>query len=266
MLMFTRHQLFDHFRFTLIHGHNIPGSFEIFLFTELDFTFITSHIHNWWCFCFGSVSPFFLVLFLHSSPVAYRATTDLESSSFSVIFVCLFIQFMGFSSQEYWSGLPFPSSVDCILSGLSTETRPSWVALHGMAYSLIEFDNEERRGIKMKPELGQGRGSLVVAPASLPLGEAGSTLHVRGREDGARAGERQRHLVVAPAILSLEEHPNCPQHVWQIRCLPLRPKLSHTSIKWGLPQQRPTSFITTCAQLAIGALLDPKIEPSSFAL
>ena len=38
----------------------------------------------WCCFCFGSVSSFFLELFLHSSPVAYWASTDLESSSFSV--------------------------------------------------------------------------------------------------------------------------------------------------------------------------------------
>ena len=35
---------------------------------------------------------------------------------------------MGFSRQEYWSGLPFPSPVDHILSDLSTMTRPSWVA------------------------------------------------------------------------------------------------------------------------------------------
>ena len=265
MLIFTHHQLFDHFRFTLIHGPNIPGSFEILLFTALDFTFITSHIHNWWCFCFGSVSSFLLELFLHSSPVVYRVPTDPESS-FSVVFFCLFIQFMGFSSQEYWNGLPFPSPVDRILSELSTKTDPSWVALHGMAHSFIEFHNEERRGRKMNSELGQGRGSLVVAPANLSLGEAGSTLHVRGRKDGARAGEGQRHLVVAPASLSLEEHPNCPQHVWQIRCLPLRPKLSHTSIKWNLHQQRPTSFITTCAQPAIEAFLDPRIEPSSSTL
>ena len=33
---------------------------------------------------------------------------------------CLFILFMGFSRQEYWSGLPFPSPVDHILSELST--------------------------------------------------------------------------------------------------------------------------------------------------
>ena len=35
---------------------------------------------------------------------------------------------MGFSRQEYWSGLPFPSPVDHILSDLSTVTHPSWVA------------------------------------------------------------------------------------------------------------------------------------------
>ena len=46
---------------------------------------------------------------------------------------------MGFSWQEDWSGLPFTPSVDHILSELSTETCPSWVALHGMAYSLNEL-------------------------------------------------------------------------------------------------------------------------------
>ena len=47
---------------------------------------------------------------------------------------------MGFSRQEYWSGLPFPSPVTHVLSELSTMTRPSWVALHGMALSFIELD------------------------------------------------------------------------------------------------------------------------------
>ena len=41
---------------------------------------------------------------------------------------------MGFSRQEYWSVLPFPSPVDHILSKLSTMIYPSWVALHGMAH------------------------------------------------------------------------------------------------------------------------------------
>ena len=49
------------------------------------------------CFCFSSISSFFLKLFLHSSPVAYWAPTDLGSSSFSVLYFCFFILFMGFS-------------------------------------------------------------------------------------------------------------------------------------------------------------------------
>ena len=56
------------------------------------------------CFYFGSILSFFLELFLHWSPVAYWAPTDLGNLSFSVLSFCLFILFMGFSSQEYWSG------------------------------------------------------------------------------------------------------------------------------------------------------------------
>ena len=93
-----------------------------------------------YCFCFGSIPSFFLELFLHWSPVAYWAPTDLGSSSFSVLSFCLCILFMGFSRQEYWSGLPFPSPGDHVLSELSTMTRLSWVALHGMAHSFIELD------------------------------------------------------------------------------------------------------------------------------
>ena len=53
------------------------------------------------CFCFGSISSFFLELFLHWSPVAYWAPTNLGSSSFSVLYFCLFLLFMGFSRQEW---------------------------------------------------------------------------------------------------------------------------------------------------------------------
>ena len=37
-------------------------------------------------------------------------------------------------------GLPPCSPVEHVLSELSTMTRPSWVALHGMAYSFIQLD------------------------------------------------------------------------------------------------------------------------------
>ena len=87
-----------------------------------------------YCFCFGSTPSFFLELFLHWSPVAYWAPTGLGSSSFSILSFCLLILFMGFSRQEYWSGLPFPYPGDHILSHLSTMTQPSWVAPHGLAW------------------------------------------------------------------------------------------------------------------------------------
>ena len=92
------------------------------------------------CLCFGSISYFFLELLLNSSPVIHWTPVDLGSSSFSVLSFCLFILFMEFSRQEYWSGLLFLSPVDHILSELSTMTRPSWVALHSMAHSFIELD------------------------------------------------------------------------------------------------------------------------------
>ena len=47
---------------------------------------------------------------------------------------------MGFSRQEYSSGLPFLSPVDHILSELSTMAHLSLVALYGMAHSFIELD------------------------------------------------------------------------------------------------------------------------------
>ena len=53
--------------------------------------------------------------------------------------IILLILFIGFSRQEYWSGLPFPSPVDHILSELPTMTGRSWVVLQGMVHSFIEL-------------------------------------------------------------------------------------------------------------------------------
>ena len=95
-------------------------------------------------FCFRSASSFLLELFLHSPPVAHWTPTDLGGgvSSFSVISFCLFILFKGFSRQECWSGLPFPSPVDHILSELCTMTYLSWVAQHGLTHSFNELPKE----------------------------------------------------------------------------------------------------------------------------
>ena len=77
----------------------------------------------------------FLELFLHSSPVAL-GTYQPRGSSSGVISFCLF---MGFSRQERWSGLPFPSPADHVLSELSVMTRSSWVSPHCMTHSFIEL-------------------------------------------------------------------------------------------------------------------------------
>ena len=138
--MFTLTISFDCFQFSLIHGPNISCSYAILLFTASDFTSIISHIHSWTLFLL------WLCLFTLSrviSPLisgSIRVPTNLGSSSFSVIYFCLFILFMRFSKQEYWSGLPFPSPVDHVLSELFTITCPSWVALHGMVHSFIVLD------------------------------------------------------------------------------------------------------------------------------
>ena len=94
----------------------------------------------WYCFCFGSIPSFLQNLFLHWSPVSFCAPVDLGSSCFCILSFCLFILFMGFSRQEYWRCLPLTSPVDHILSELSTMTRPSWVAIHGIAHSFFELE------------------------------------------------------------------------------------------------------------------------------
>ena len=73
------------------------------------------------CFCFFSISLFFLELFLHWSLVVYWAPTTLGSSSLSVLSFCLFKLFMGFSRQEYWNVLPFLSPVNHIC-----QNSPPW--------------------------------------------------------------------------------------------------------------------------------------------
>ena len=52
------------------------------------------------CLCFGSVSSFFLELFLHWSPVAYWAPTNLGSSSFSVLSFWSFILLWGSQGKD----------------------------------------------------------------------------------------------------------------------------------------------------------------------
>ena len=96
--------------------------------------------HPQLCIVFGLALSLYSLWSYYSMQIAHWVPIDLRSSSFSVISFCLFMLFMGFSRKEYWSGLPFPSPVDHILSEFSTMTHPSWVALHSMGQSFIELD------------------------------------------------------------------------------------------------------------------------------
>ena len=128
--------------FTLIHGPNIPSSYAIWFFTTSDFNFTTTHIHYW------ELCLLWLSLFILSGAISLLFPSSILNTYWpgGLIFqcrvFCLFIpfKFVGFSQQEYWSGLPFPLPVDHALSELSSMTHPSWVALHGMAHSFIELD------------------------------------------------------------------------------------------------------------------------------
>ena len=139
MSTFTCHLRFDQFQFVLIHGPNIPGSYAILLLTALDLASITRHIHNWvlfllWLRLFilsGVISP------LISSSIGHLPTWGVHLSV-SNLFDFSYCSW-GSQRQEYWSGFPFPSPVDHILSELPTMTHLSWVALHGMAHSFIEL-------------------------------------------------------------------------------------------------------------------------------
>ena len=92
------------------------------------------------CFCFDSVSSFCLELFLRCYLGAYYVPTDLGTSSFSSLSFFLFILLMGFSRQEYSSGLPFPSPGDHILSDLSHDTFALGGSTHGTAHHFFESD------------------------------------------------------------------------------------------------------------------------------
>ena len=83
------------------------------------------------CFCFGSVSSFFLELFLHLSPVVYWASTNLGSSSFSVIYFCLFNTILGVLKARMLKSFAIPFSsgphfVRTLHHDLSMLGGPTW--------------------------------------------------------------------------------------------------------------------------------------------
>ena len=129
----------------LIHG---PISFQVpFQYFSLQhWTLLPSPVTSTTGWCFALAPPLhsfwnFPPLTSSSIPTTHWSPGTYQPGEiiFSVSYLfCLFIVYLGFSRQEYWSGFPFPSPVDHILSALSTMTHPSWVAVHSMAHCFIE--------------------------------------------------------------------------------------------------------------------------------
>ena len=107
---------------------------------HLDFTSITNHIHNWVLFLLwlchfilpGLISPlisssildiYWLVEFIFQCPIFLP---------FQMVHGVLKARILK------WFAIPFSRRPHDV--GPSTMTRPSWVALHGMAHSFFELD------------------------------------------------------------------------------------------------------------------------------
>ena len=79
-----------------------------------------------------SVVLLWLCLFILSGIISPLISSSLlgtywPGDIFSILSFCLFILFMGFPRQEYWSSLPFPSPVDHILSSTFEEHLMTFV-------------------------------------------------------------------------------------------------------------------------------------------
>ena len=92
-----------------------------------------------YCFCFGSIPSFFLELFLHWSPVAYWAPTDMGSSSFCILSFAF--SYCSWDSQG--------KNIEVVCHSLlqwttSCQTCPPWPAHLGWPHrtwlSFIELD------------------------------------------------------------------------------------------------------------------------------
>ena len=90
-------------------------------------------------FCYGSISSFFLEIFLHWSPVSMLSSYWPGEFIFQCPIFSPFHTVLGVLKARMLKWFATPFSMDHILSDLSTMTRPSWAALHGMAHHLIEL-------------------------------------------------------------------------------------------------------------------------------
>ena len=130
----------NHFQFALICGPSVPGSFAILFFATLDFTSITSGIHNWELFLL------WLCLFILSGVISSLFSSNILGTYRFGEFIFQCPIFSPFHTVHgvlkarilKWFAIPFSSGPH--FSELSTMTRPSCLALHNMAHGFIWLD------------------------------------------------------------------------------------------------------------------------------
>ena len=106
-------------------------------FTASDFTSITSHIHNW------SLFSLWLCLFILSGVISPLFSSSILGTyqPGEFIFQCpIFLPFHTVNGVLKKRILKWFAISFSVLVRTLHHTRPSWVALHGMAHSLIELD------------------------------------------------------------------------------------------------------------------------------
>ena len=124
----------------MIHGPNVSGSYAILLFTALDFTSITSHIHNWVLF------SLWLLLFILSEAIAplfscsIWAPTDLGSSSFSVLSFLPFHAVHGVLKARILKRFVIPFSSGPLFVRTLHHDPSVLGGPTGMSHSFIELD------------------------------------------------------------------------------------------------------------------------------
>ena len=105
-------------------GPSIQGFYEILFFTATDFTFTTTHMHNWVSFLLWPSCSILSGAVSNCPPLFPSSILDTFWPG-GLIFQChIFLPFHtvhGLLNVEYWSELPFPPPVDHIC-----QNSPLW--------------------------------------------------------------------------------------------------------------------------------------------
>ena len=116
-----------------------PGSYAVFFFIALDFTFTTRHIHNW------MMLSLWLSLFIPSGAIFPFFSSSIFGAChpWKFIFQCpIFLSFHTVQGVlkariQKWFAIPL-SSGQCFVRTLHHDCL-SWVVLHSMAHSFFEL-------------------------------------------------------------------------------------------------------------------------------